>query len=133
VGLFPLLAFAGGLHALTLSAQPTSPAPTSATVSFLVARLKASAKGLKVGSDMRAAADFRLPTLLSDFFITQVERYLGASDSSLQRLRTLRESVSLNLPNPAQAARSAPGGILGPPFPEDQAALSRFAAEMKAQ
>ncbi len=80
-----------------------------------------------------AAPDFKLPAFLSDFFITQIESYLGASDSTLQRLRYLRESVFLNLLNPAQAARSALGGILGPPLPEDQAALSRFAAEMKAQ
>jgi hypothetical protein len=80
-----------------------------------------------------AAPDFKLPAFLSDFFITQIESYLGASDSTLQRLRYLRESVFLNLQNPAQAARSALGGVLGPPLPEDQAALSRFAAEMKAQ
>ena len=286
VGLFPLLALAGGLHALTLSAKPTPPAPTSATVSSLVARLKASAKRLEIASGMRtaydatlrangltdsdslrtefalvrvifeatrdagvwnlhwavtdrpptsvhvwkqwaalrsvdvitptataecdelsalfsfvarlagvpstgllwptynhtvavwspagyshvrivvpttqiflephdmfgtnafdpwrqariypygavdAAPDFRLPALLSDFFIMQIDNYLGASDSTLQRLRYLRESVFLNLLDPAQAARSALGGILSPPFHEEQAALSRFAAEMKAQ
>lgn len=80
-----------------------------------------------------AAPDLKLPAFLSDFFIKQIESYLGASDSTLQRLRYLRESVFLNLLKPEQAARSALGGILGPPFPEDQAALSLFAAEMKAQ
>ncbi len=84
-------------------------------------------------SAIDAAPSFKLPAFLSDFFIAQIENYLGASDSTLQRLRYLRESVFLNLLNPAQAARSALGGILGPPLPEDQAALSRFAAEMKAQ
>jgi len=231
-----VLVFAGGLHTVALSAQPTTPTPTSTTVASLVARVRASAKRLEVSRGMRAAYDSTLranglkdsASLRTEFAVvrvlfeatrdagvwnlhwavtdrqptsvhiwqqwdslrsvdvitptataecdelsalfsflarqagvpstglfwpthnhtvavwspagssrvrivvptTQIESYLGASDSTLQRLRYLRESVFLNLLNPAQAARSALGGVLGPPLPEDQAALSRFAAEM---
>jgi len=50
---------------------------------------------------------FRLPAFLPDFFLAQIEAYLGAGDSTLQRLRYLREAVFLDLQSPEQAARSA--------------------------
>jgi len=58
--LLPVLVLAGDLHTVALSAQPTTPAPTSTTVASLVARVKVSAKRLELSGGMRAAYDTML-------------------------------------------------------------------------
>ena len=49
----------------------------------------------------RAAADsFDLPRALAGYFLAQVDKYAGASDSVLQQLKDLRESVFLRQRTP---------------------------------
>ena len=50
---------------------------------------------------------FELPGPLVEFFVTQVDKYAGASDATLQQLRYLRESVFLKRRTPEEAAREA--------------------------
>jgi hypothetical protein len=50
---------------------------------------------------------FELPGPLVDFFLSQVDRYAGASDATLQQLRYLRESVFQTRRTPEEAAREA--------------------------
>jgi hypothetical protein len=50
---------------------------------------------------------FELPGPLADFFLSQVDKYAGASDATLQQLRYLRESVFLTRRTPEEAAREA--------------------------
>jgi len=73
-----------------------------------------------------------IPRPLLSFFLAQAERYGGATDATLQRLRYLRENVFLNRLTPAQAAAEAlrQGRVLTGP-PEDIAAFKRFAQEMR--
>ena len=42
-----------------------------------------------------ASDSFELPKPLFDFFLQQIDKYAGASDSTLQQLRYLREGVFL--------------------------------------
>jgi hypothetical protein len=70
-----------------------------------------------------------IPSPLFDFFLSQMDKYGGASDSTLQRLRYLREAVFRKQLTRAQAA-SAALAIL-PGSPEDGAALRHFARDMK--
>src|SRR5215218_7008330 len=77
-------------------------------------------------------ASLEIPRPLLSFFLTQAERYGGATDATLQRLRYLRENVFLNRLTPAQAAAEAlrqSRALTGPP--EDIAAFKRFAQEMR--
>jgi hypothetical protein len=50
---------------------------------------------------------FELPGPLVELFVTQVDKYAGASDATLQQLRYLRESVFLKRRTPEEAAREA--------------------------
>ena len=50
---------------------------------------------------------FELPGALVDFFVAQVDKYVAASDATLQQLRYLRESVFLKRRTPEEAAREA--------------------------
>lgn len=50
---------------------------------------------------------FELPKPLFDFFLVQVDKYAGASDSTLQQLRYLREGVFLKYWTSEEAARDA--------------------------
>jgi hypothetical protein len=77
---------------------------------------------------------FELPKPLFDFFLQQVDKYGGASEIVLQRLRYLRESVFLRSLTPEQAAREAlkkRGELAGGPT-EDLAAFQNFAQDMRA-
>lgn len=47
---------------------------------------------------------FDLPASLVQFFLLQIDKYAGATDITLQRLRYLREGVFLNFISPEEAA-----------------------------
>ena len=78
---------------------------------------------------------FELPRPLADFFRSQVDKYAGASDSTLQQLRYLRESVFLKQRSPEDAAREALGkrSDLRSGSVEDLAAFQSFAQDMRSQ
>ncbi|MGC9970416.1 MAG: hypothetical protein ABSE56_07485 [Bryobacteraceae bacterium] len=75
---------------------------------------------------------FELPRPLFDFFLRQVDKYAGASDATLQRLRYLREGVFLKSWTPEAAAREALKARrdLGSRPLEDLAAFQDFARDM---
>jgi hypothetical protein len=78
--------------------------------------------------------NFQLPKPLFDYFVKQMERYAGASDSTLQQLRYLREGVFLKDWSPETAAKDAlerkKGLGAGPA--EDLDAFQNFASDMLA-
>jgi len=81
------------------------------------------------------ADNFELPRPLFDYFLQQVDKYAGASDSTLQEIRYLREGVFLK----SWSAEVAAGDALrrkndlhsGPA--EDLAAFQNFAGDMRSQ
>jgi len=76
---------------------------------------------------------FEIPKPLFDFFLRQVDRYAGASDSTLQQIRYLREGVFLKYWTAEQAAQAAlrrRNNLHGPN--EDLAAFWNFAEDMRA-
>jgi hypothetical protein len=77
---------------------------------------------------------FELPRALADYFLRQADRYDGASDVTLQKLRYLREGVFLDAWSPHEAARVALEwrGRPGYTSAEDVAALQSFAEDMKS-
>jgi hypothetical protein len=77
---------------------------------------------------------FQLPKPLFDFFLAQMDKYGGASDSTLQQLRYLREGVFLRTWTPERAAMEAlrKRDALGTGPPEDLAALKNFAQDMRS-
>src|SRR5262245_27596977 len=79
---------------------------------------------------------YETPRLLLSFFLGQAERYGGATDATLQRLRYLRESVFLRGMTPEQAGvesdRQARAAVLAGNPPEDVEAFASFAQEMRA-
>jgi hypothetical protein len=78
---------------------------------------------------------FVLPKPLFDFFLQQIDRYAGASDSTLQEIRYLREGIFLQSWTAEAAAHDAlrrkQGLASGPP--EDLAAFQNFAQDMSTQ
>jgi len=79
------------------------------------------------------ADSWELPKPLFDFFLRQVDRYAGASDSTLQQIRYLREGVFLKFWTPEEAARDAlrrRDNLHSGPT-EDQAAFWNFAEDMR--
>lgn len=78
---------------------------------------------------------FQLPKPLADFFLKQVDKYAGASDATLQRLRYVRDAVFAKSWTTEQAARDAQNR--GAAFPsgstEDAFALQNFAADMRLE
>jgi len=81
------------------------------------------------------ADSFELPKPLFDFFLQQINKYAGASDSSLQQIRYLREGVFLKYWTAEAAARDALGrknDLPGAPA-EDLAAFQNFAEDMRSQ
>lgn len=78
---------------------------------------------------------FELPKPLFDFFLSQVDKYAGASDDTLQQLRYIREAVLSRKWTPEQAAREAlkKGGALAAPASEDLAAFQVFAVDMRTE
>ena len=77
---------------------------------------------------------YQIPTPLIDFFLRQVEKYGGASDATLQRLRYLRESVFLKHWSAERAASEADArrDLLKSASAEDLAALKNFAQDMRS-
>jgi len=77
---------------------------------------------------------FQLPKPLFDYFLKQMGKYAGASDSTLQQLRYLREGVFLKDWSPETAAKDAlerkKGLGTGPA--EDLDAFQNFASDMLA-
>lgn len=76
---------------------------------------------------------FELPRPLFDFFVSQMEKYGGATDSTLQHLRYYREAVFLKTWPPETAANEALRlrASLAHAEPEDIAALQSFAEDMR--
>jgi len=82
----------------------------------------------------RDAADtFQLPEPLFEYFLEQIDRYAGASDSTLQEIRYIREGVFLKSWSPESAAQDAldqkKGRGSGPK--EDLDAFQNFADDMR--
>jgi hypothetical protein len=78
---------------------------------------------------------FEIPKPLSDFFLQQVDKYAGASDITLQRIRYLREGVLRELWTPEQVALAAMNyrdtlGSNG--TAEDRNAYWNFALDMRS-
>jgi len=79
------------------------------------------------------ADSLELPRPLFDFFLHQVDKYGGASDATLQRLRYLREAVFLRFLTPDEASRAAlKKRDLGSGPEEDLAAYQNFARDIRA-
>jgi hypothetical protein len=78
---------------------------------------------------------FELPKPLFDFFLQQIEKYAGASDSTLQEIRYLREGVFLKYWSAEEAARDAlrRKDDLRSGSAEDLAAFQNFAQDMRSQ
>jgi hypothetical protein len=70
-----------------------------------------------------------IPQPLFDFFLSQMDKYGGASDATLQRLRYLRDAVLRKQLTRAQAASAALAMVPG--SPEDGAAVRHFARDLK--
>lgn len=81
------------------------------------------------------ADSFELPKPLFDFFLRQVDRYGGASDSTLQEIRYLREGVFLKSWTAEAAAVDALDRKknLGSGPAEDLAAFENFAEDMRGR
>jgi len=80
-----------------------------------------------------APDSFELPKPLYDFFLQQIDKYAGASDSTLQQIRYLREGVFLKYWTAEEAARDAlrrKNDLRSVPS-EDQAAFQNFAKDMQ--
>ena len=75
---------------------------------------------------------FQLPRPLFDYLVQQLERYAGASDSTLQQLRYLREGVFRKDWSPETAAKDALERKkgLGTAPAEDLDAFQNFASDM---
>ena len=78
---------------------------------------------------------FVLPKPLFDFFIVQADKYGGASDLTLQKLRYLRGAVLLKRQTPQDAALDALQlrSQMGAGPAEDLAAFSNFAQDMHTE
>lgn len=77
---------------------------------------------------------FELPPPLFAFFLRQVDQYAGASDSTLQEIRYLREGVFLKYWTPDAAASDALQRKNGRNAPsEDLAAFQNFAQDMRSR
>ena len=78
---------------------------------------------------------FVLPKPLFDFFLQQIDRYAGASDSTLQEIRYLREGVFLQSWTAEAAAHDSLQRKQGlhSGSPEDLAAFQNFAQDMSTQ
>lgn len=86
--------------------------------------------------ERRDAPDsFDLPKPLFDYFLRQMDKYAGASDSTLQQIRYLREGVFLKFWTPEAAALDSltRKKDLGSGPVEDLAAFQNFADDMRPQ
>jgi hypothetical protein len=80
-----------------------------------------------------APDSFVLPKPLFDLFVQQMDKYGGASDATLQKLRYYRDAVLQGEWTPDEAARAALAthSTLASPTKEDIAALQYFAEDMR--
>jgi hypothetical protein len=80
-----------------------------------------------------APDNFDLPDPLFKFFLRQIDKYAGASDSTLQEIRYLREGVFLKYWSAERAAQDALDrkSALGTGPAEDLAAFQNFASDMR--
>ncbi|HUE42881.1 MAG TPA: hypothetical protein VMP12_04920 [Candidatus Sulfotelmatobacter sp.] len=80
-----------------------------------------------------AADSFDIPKSLGDFFLQQIDKYAGASDATLQRIRYLRDGVLAKAWTPEQAASEAlkRRAALASGATEDAGALQTFADDMR--
>jgi hypothetical protein len=81
-----------------------------------------------------APDSFELPRPLFEFFVEQMDKYAGASDSTLQEIRYLREGVFLKYWSADEAARDAlrrKNDLRSAPA-EDLAAFENFAQDMRS-
>ena len=78
---------------------------------------------------------FELPKPLAEFFLQQIDKYAGASDLTLQRLRYLRDAVLTKSASPEQAARDALARRAALPSgsTEDASAFQAFADDMRLE
>jgi hypothetical protein len=81
------------------------------------------------------ADSFALPKQLFDFLLQQVDKYAGASDSTLQQIRYLREGVFLKYWTAEAAANDAltRRKDLGRGPAEDLAAFQNFGQDLRLQ
>lgn len=76
---------------------------------------------------------FELPKPLFDFFLSQLDKYGGASTDVLQQVRNLRDSVFQGSRSPEEAAREALRRTAAyASSPEDRAAFQRFADDIRS-
>ncbi len=77
---------------------------------------------------------FELPQPLFNFFLLQLDKYAGASDLTLQRIRYLREGVFRATWSPEAAAQDAlkKKADMGQRPAEDLAAYQNFAQDMRS-
>jgi hypothetical protein len=78
---------------------------------------------------------FQLPKPLADFFLQQIDKYAAASDTTLQRLRYLRDGVVNRKVTPEQAAQQALAlrNTLAANSSDDASALKIFADDMRLE
>jgi len=75
---------------------------------------------------------FEIPTPLFDFFLTQMDKYGGASSETLQQIRNLRDAVFQRMLTPEAAAREALRRSAAYSFSaEDRAAFQHFADDLR--
>lgn len=75
---------------------------------------------------------FEIPRPLFDFFVTQLEKYGGASTAALQQIRNLRDAVFQKQITPEAAAREAlRREIAYSQSKEDHSAFQAFAKDMR--
>ena len=79
------------------------------------------------------ADSFELPKPLAVFFLKQIDKYAGASDATLQRLRYVRDAVFVKTWTTEQAVRDAQTRLAALPrgSTEDAAALQNFVIDMQ--
>jgi hypothetical protein len=77
---------------------------------------------------------FVLQPKLFEFFVQKVQKYAGASDTTLQQLRYLREAVLQRVSSPQQAAQAALNmrAKLSKLSPDDRAAFDQFVRDMRS-
>jgi len=76
---------------------------------------------------------FDVPKPLFDFFLSQMNKYAGASTEALQQIRNLRDAVFQQTLTPEQAAREAlRRRAASSSSPEDQAAFQHFVDDFRA-
>jgi len=78
---------------------------------------------------------YEIPKPLADFFLQQIDKYGGASNGTLQRIRYLRDAVLAGTWTPEQAANDAlkRRAALAPGATEDASALQTFADDMQME